>query len=505
MTSNARESSVIIPTRGHGENLEVFWSRRQPHLRFLGAFHAFFGGSVDPGDSDTPLHGPIDYPDPRFYGCAARELFEESGLLVVDAGLAHVGAPDTGPHDIRGARRAVLDGELEFNRWLNDHRLRVDASRFHHLGRWITPEFSQIRFDSHFFVVDLTGAELESLAAERFGEHLSVEELQRGEWVRPDDALRRWRSGELFISPPIRFALDALRDAPRGDQAFADQDDVTSVVEWAEASGGIYLLPLASPTIPPATHTNCYLVGEDRFVIIDPGSPDPSENELLFELIDEVTAAGRTFEAIVLTHHHIDHVSGVEQVLDRWDVPVWAHSKTADRLDERWSIDRSLTDGETIDLGPDSLEVIFTPGHASGHVALLHERTGTAIVGDLVASFGTILINPPDGHMGDYLESLRRVRDLEPAAIFPAHGWVVAEAIDRLQFYVDHRLEREAKVHAALKRFGKPATAAEIVPDAYDDTPSHIWPIAARSALAHLIHLVEIGAATRAGERFEIV
>jgi glyoxylase-like metal-dependent hydrolase (beta-lactamase superfamily II)/8-oxo-dGTP pyrophosphatase MutT (NUDIX family) len=501
--SSLRESSVIIPTRGEGDRLEVFWSRRQPHLRFLGGFHAFFGGSVEPEDRAIPGANLGDQA-PSFLGCAARELFEEGGLLVTSEGLFHSAAHNDRFTDLAAARDHLLAGEIDLAHWLAEHGLRIDASRFSHLGRWVTPEFSEIRFDSHFYVVDLTGAELEHLQADAFGDHLFETELHRGEWVQPRDALSRWRAGELFISPPIRFALDALRDAHRGSTARADQADQTDLVGFAEATGGIYLVPLESPTIPPATHTNCYIVGDERMVMIDPGSPHASENEILFDIVERLLAGGRSLEAVVLTHHHIDHVAGVSQVLQRWNVPVWAHRRTAESLDKTWSIDRFIEHGDRIDLGPDSLEVLHTPGHASGHVAFTHGRTNTAIVGDLVATFGTILVNPPDGHMGDYLESLERLREIAPGALFPAHGWVVSEADAHLEFYIRHRLQREAKVLAALKRFGKPATAADLVPDAYDDAPKKVWPIAARSAEAHLIHLVEIGAATREGAHFSL-
>lgn len=501
--SQPRESAVIVPTRGEGTSLEIFWSRRQPHLRFLGGMHAFFGGSVEPNDHVVPM-SPSEHPAPRFFGCAARELFEEGGLLVTTDGLFHSAVPNPRAPELATVREGVLKGEIDFERWLSDHDLRVDSSRFSHLGRWITPDFSEIRFDSHFFVVDLDGAECEALAVDAFGDHLFEKELHRGEWIHPAEALRQWRAGEVFISPPIRFALDALRDAHRGSTARSDQAEQSSLTEISEATGGIYMVPLRSPTIPPATHTNCYLVGDERFVMVDPGSPEPEQNQLLFRLVDEKIDAGGTLEAILLTHHHIDHVAGVSQVLARYDVPVWGHRRTAEQLDETWSIDHFVEHHERIDLGPDSLSALHTPGHASGHLAFHHERTDTLLIGDLVASFGTILVNPPDGHMGDYLDSLERVRELGCSGLFPAHGWVVSEVEAHLTYYIEHRLEREEKVRAALERFRKPATAADLVPDAYDDAPPAVWPIATRSAHAHLIHLAEIGVATMRGERFSI-
>ena len=274
------------------------------------------------------------------------------------------------------------------------------------------------------------------------------------------------------------------------------------------AADGIYLVPLKTPTLPPATHTNCLVVGEEELVVVDPGAPDPEDQAPLLDLLDGLRADGRRLRAIVLTHHHPDHTGAATALVARYGLPIWAHRRTTEQLEGEQggelarAVDRLLSDGDTIELGPDSLAVLHTPGHASGHLCLHHARTDAVIAGDLVAAHGTILVNPPDGHMGDYLASLDRIRDLAPRALYPAHGGIITDPVARLQHYIDHRLAREEKVHRALVACGEAATAMDLVPQAYDDAPQAVWPLAARSAQAHLDHLVELGRARRDGARY---
>lgn len=271
---------------------------------------------------------------------------------------------------------------------------------------------------------------------------------------------------------------------------------------------GVRTLLLKTDTLPPATHTHCYMVGDADFVVIDSGSKEHAEQARLEHAVEASIAQGRRFVAIVLTHQHRDHIGGVEALQARFDVPVWAHRITADQL-ASIEVERLLEDNERIDLGEDSLECLHTPGHAAGHLCLYHPRTHSLLVGDLVASEGTIVINPPDGHMGDYLASLERARALDAQRLLPAHGAPIEDPTALLTYYLNHRYTREAEVLAVLTGLTggstaqrKSVTPADLVPEVYEDLPAHIWPLAARSLLAHLIHLVEIGEAQGGAGRF---
>lgn len=495
-----KTSSVIVLSRGTGDDVEVLWSQRNHTMAFLGGFWAFAGGAVEDGDDGLPMQPapPEGFPAPAFYGCAAREIFEEHGLLVTTEGLRHVATdPALVPH-----REAVLRGE-EFDGALEELGAAIDTDRFWPLARWITPEWFALRFDSEFFSIHLLPDEAVALGEVLTGDLLDGE-LIDAEWIRPAAALRLWHDAERFITPPIRYLLEAMIEHDDLRQIDLHADDVASTYDAWLSVDGIYLVPLESPTIPPATHTNCIIVGTDRLLVIDPGSPYDTQQELLASLLAQMIEDGKTIEAVVLTHHHPDHVGGVSALVEQFDCDVWAHPKTQALVGDAFHVDRTLSDADRIGHDDDVLRVVYTPGHASDHIALLHERTRVLLAGDLIASHGTILVNPPDGHMGSYLESIDRVRALEPHAIYPAHGWIVTNPLERLDYYASHRLEREEKVFDALVRFDAPATPMDLVPDAYVDAPKTVWPIAARSALAHLEHLVEVERAVRRGGRFVV-
>jgi endoribonuclease LACTB2 len=263
--------------------------------------------------------------------------------------------------------------------------------------------------------------------------------------------------------------------------------------------------PLRTPTLPPATHTNVYALGEGALLLVDPASPYEEEQRRLDAFLDELAAAGHRPVAALLTHHHLDHISGAGALAAR-GVPLWAHPLTAERVRGRGlTVARLLEDGERLPFGP-GLLCLHTPGHAPGHLCLLDEAGGHAVVGDMVASSGTIVIDPDDdGDMGEYLRQLGRLRRLQTAAplrLWPAHGASVADGAALLDFYVRHRLEREAKVVRALEQAAEAGggTVAALVLHAYDDVPPQIHPLAARSLRAHLDKLAADGRAAVDGE-----
>ncbi|MEO8549457.1 MAG: MBL fold metallo-hydrolase, partial [Kofleriaceae bacterium] len=242
------------------------------------------------------------------------------------------------------------------------------------------------------------------------------------------------------------------------------------------------MLALRTPTLPPAAHTNVYLVGpeEGPWAVVDPGSPYPDQQAVLEQALAPVG-----LEVVLLTHHHGDHVGGAAALAARFGAPIAAHAETAARV--AMPIDRVLADGDVIA----GLECVFTPGHAAGH--LCFARDGHTIAGDMVAGLGTILIDPSEGDMALYLRSLERLLARPPSVLLPAHGPSLPDGHAKVREYIAHRLMREAKVAAALG--ATPADAGALVAIAYADTPRLLWPLAERSLVAHLHKLVSDGRA----------
>ncbi len=479
-----RPAASVVLVRQDGR---VLWVRRGDQLRFAGGFYAFPGGRVDVDDAAVPLAnaGRLEPDEQPCIAAAARELFEETGVLLV-------------PGILRGERRALRESLLaggSFAGFLAARGLSVEARQFAPAGRWVTPPAMPIRFDARFYLVDLpAGEEVEIWPGE----------LVDGEWIAPAEALRRWEAGSALLHPPVWHTLKALAHVAQPRDALPMLQDPSRapwklpidehVVKRIEFQRGVIMVPLRTPTLPPATHTNCFLLGDDELWVVDPGSPWPEEQQILRDTLQRLEEEGRKAVGVIFTHHHQDHVGGATAL----GLPIAATAQTREMLDLR--IDKVIEDGELLEAGPRGWRMLHLPGHTRGHLCLVEEGSGAVIAGDLVAGVGTVIIDPPEGDMAEYLGSLDRLMEQKPGTLYPAHGPVVPAGEARLQEYRAHRLEREGRVLAALG--GEPATAAELVPGAYPDVAPELYPLAERSLLAHLIKLVREGRAAESGGRY---
>jgi glyoxylase-like metal-dependent hydrolase (beta-lactamase superfamily II) len=269
-------------------------------------------------------------------------------------------------------------------------------------------------------------------------------------------------------------------------------------------ASGVEVFDVQTPTLPPATHTNSYALGEHEVLLVEPATPYLEEQRAWLDWARSLAGQGRALRAIVLTHHHPDHAAGADVLSRELGLPLWAHEKTAARLPEL-SIARRLRDGEALDLaGPETQrwQVLHTPGHAPGHVCLFETSTRHVVVGDMVASVGTILIDPFDGDMVLYLRQLARLEELNASVALPAHGAPIPAPSAHFRHYIEHRLKREQRVLNSLSALGAGgATPEELLPSAYADTAQSAWPFALLSLRAHLIKLVSEGRVREQGEK----
>ncbi len=482
-----RDASAVILVRGDGAARELFWVRRGEGLRFSGGFYAFPGGKVDRADRVIAVEG-AEGREAASVAAAVRELWEETGVLIArGAERLSEGALDAGRHELlAGGSFAAL---------LARHGLTLQAAPLVPAGRWVTPAISPIRFDARFYVARLP-------AGQRA--HVIPGELSDGGFLRPADALARWERGEVLLHPPnhhaiatlagwdVEAAIPRLRAPP-----FVDGESVVHRIEFRR---GVHLCALRTPTLPPATHTNAWILGTGELAVIDPGAPDADDQRPLIALLDALHAEGRRLTAVWLTHAHADHVGAAAALAARYGVPIRAHARAAAKLP--WAIE-PLADGERLVLdGPKRLELTahLTEGHADGHLVFHEPVTGALFCGDLVSSLSTIVLDPPEGRLGDYLASLQRAIALGPGAIFPAHGYPIADGAAKLHAYVAHRERRLTELRDALVAGVHELPA--LVERVYSDTPALLHPIAQRSALASLQELVARGLARADGERF---
>jgi glyoxylase-like metal-dependent hydrolase (beta-lactamase superfamily II) len=272
----------------------------------------------------------------------------------------------------------------------------------------------------------------------------------------------------------------------------------------------VQLLPLRTQALPPSTHTNAYLVGRSPCYLLDPGPSGAEEQALLFAVLDQRQAAGNPVTAIVLTHHHPDHIGAATCCAERYRLSIYAHPLTAQKLAGKVTVTHLLQAGDQLELGtaPDGgpswhLEAIHTPGHASGHLAFYEPHYRLLFAGDMVSTLSSIVIAPPDGDLAVYLDSLRRLQGYDCRLLLPSHGSPTPRCREVIQEQLDHRLKREEQLLAAL-RMG-PRRINELAEELYRGLPPALQRFAEWQVTAGLEKLRREGQATNVGSEEEPV
>lgn len=443
-----RLASAVVLYRVRDGRAEVFWIKRSARVSFMAGFHAFPGGTVE--KNEAPVEGGPAGEPATAVGAALRELAEETEVKLAPSALTP-------------------------------------------FGHWITPPFSPIRFDTRFYLAACPPEQ---------EPHVTPGELESGTWIEPQAALEMWEQGKALAAPPIihllRAAASSNDPAAWLAPALAIPQAAGADVERIEMRRGVVLVPLRTPTLPPATHTNCYVVGGARPAVVDPGASDPAQQKILESVLAELSREGKKPSRILLTHHHHDHVGGAVPLAKALGVPVCATRATRDAISPGVPVDEIVEDHARFDVGEGHppLEALVTPGHARGHLCFVTD--GALLSGDLILGLGTTVIDPPDGDMGDYMTSLEKLAGMKLGALFPGHGPVLASAMSKIHEYQAHRFERENQILEALSA-GKDTPEA-IVGAVYTDVPEAMHGLAARSVLAHLEWLASKGAVKKASE-----
>jgi recombination protein RecT len=527
-----RPAATVLLLRDSADaGIEVLMTRRSATASFAPGAYVFPGGGVDALDAqshDIASHRPAQAGERLTQAIAAiRESFEELGVLLA----RHADGRAADARDI-----AALDRHQPFAAQCRERGLRLAADEVFVLAHWTTDRDLPRRFDVPFLVARMPP-----------GQRPVADEAEQFEpvWVSPAEALKRHEAGTFFmIFPTIRtlqrlarFAtVDAVlqacageqplwtscpragflkgaehrfmeSDLPYGELALVSPDgQIVHHLDWRSDDPVRLLRNVIRLTAPnggvmTGPGTNSYLVGDPQtgYIAIDPGPDDAGHIERLWR------AAGGDVRLIVCTHSHPDHSPGARplQALCKGQPPIHGlPSAPTARANSQFAPDRELAHGAQLFVEGGgvrhTLQAIHTPGHAANHVCLVLVEDGLLLSGDHVLNGSTTVVDPPDGDMTAYIESLDRLieacRGHGIEFILPAHGHVLGFAEQAISHLKAHRLQREAKVVAAMQRRPE-GTMDDWVELAYDDVPPRMWPLAKRSLLAHVQRIEALGLA----------
>jgi len=525
----ARPAATLALLRDTGEGPQVLMLQRTPSAVFLGGAYVFPGGSLDTADTDPRLIArvrnlPSENPPIAYWVAAIRECFEEAGILLA---CDNDGAPIAAER----AARLAHERSRPFIELLESEDLYIPAGELAYIGHWITAPKRPRRFDTRFFVaIAPPGQE---------GAH-DAGEMVDTLWISPREALERGARGEIELVYATQQTLHELKTfataaeamqyvrgkkeieenraclaiGKDGEKVFRRSDPQYHEIHWSdpEETGTttydlvagepkrldkwVTRLTAPNPGMMTGPGTNTYIVGTDSArAVIDPG-PDIASH------IEKILAFGN-IKWVLCTHTHQDHSPAAAAVKAATGAQVLGRPAPAGQ-DATFKPDVVVDNGQRIQIGDITLRAIHTPGHASNHLCYLLEETRMLFTGDHVMQGSTVVINPPDGDMRAYLNSLERLLGEEIAIIAPGHGYLVGAPKKEIQRLIAHRLAREEKVVNALVKIG-PASVDELLPLVYDDVPARIHRVAARSLTAHLEKLTADGAVRTSGERYALV
>jgi glyoxylase-like metal-dependent hydrolase (beta-lactamase superfamily II)/8-oxo-dGTP pyrophosphatase MutT (NUDIX family) len=491
-------SARVAPLRAPGAGLiirdhagAVLVGARTARARSWPGTLAFPGGAVDADDAAVPLATRCPPAEHAARVAALREAIEEVGAFFV----AHADGTAPTAATVDRLHAALVDGAplaaaLAHAPPAGAPHLVLDDRQLVSLSSWETLEGS--------FVVQRFLTPARAIGARRAPLTAELDDVR---FRDPREVLAAWTGGRAWLLPPIRDMLERLVDVvDHRDDDPAITARLRGPVRDADRcrrdlSPGVVFLDARTPTLWPATHTNTPVLGSGDVLLVDPATPWDDERSRFDGLLATVLDGDRVV-GIVLTHHHHDHVGDVARLRAKHGCPVYAHAATAARVD--FAVDVVVDDGHVFDLpagrrGPARRFVaVHTPGHAPGHLCLWEPDIGLLIAGDMIAGTGSILIDPPEGHMATYLRSLQRLATLEPRALIPAHGPLLVDGAARIRQQHAHRVARAVAVAAAIEAGAADVDA--VVAAVYGaDTQPAMLPFAARSVAAIVEQLIEEG------------
>lgn len=492
-----RNAAAVVLVNEKGE---ICWAQRSASLAFLPSYHAFPGGKVDENDGEINVRNCSDNEMQRLIVCAVREVFEEVGVLLVRNGEKLTKGQRASLHD------ELLSGRSTFSEILAHWVLWIDATDFTFIGRWTTPPFSPMRFRTSFFLVQCPPKQTPFSA---------TDELDFVEFINPKTALNLWKQSKVLLTPPTltTFRVFGEVENTANERTNLYAESVKKLLEITAVEGiqprkielnpRFTMFPLKTLTLPPATHTNCFVVGGKEFIVIDAASADLAEQKIFHEFIDSKIERGDCLRDIIVSHLHNDHFGGEislqNHLLEKFglEIPLSAHKITSESLQNKVEFQRFIGDAELWKLTDTNgevfeLQAFRASGHARGHLCFYDEELGFLLSSDNVVGLGSVVIAPPEGNMRDYLQTLERLKSLPNLRFLcGSHGAAVFDAKAKIEQYIEHRLKREKQVLEFVNK-GFISTK-ELVEQIYIGLNPQLFQLAEKTIEAHLEKLREEG------------
>jgi glyoxylase-like metal-dependent hydrolase (beta-lactamase superfamily II) len=395
-------------------------------------------------------------------------------------------------------RKKLIEGPGAWTEALAEGMIHVDTSGASLVTERTTPPLAPVRYTNRFYHIHL-------------GEYAPEPEHPPGrseftefKWWDPEDILEQWRQGTARMAPPqVTFMRDIVDRCREGRGILEILSDLAGKPPMGahkiEFAPGVECLPIPTATLPPATHTNCFIIGQgDELLLVDPAIQDGEGQAIIVERLNELESNSKRIKSILYTHRHTDHIGDRARIKEIVDVEVLGTSETLAAIGGGTVI----REGDIIDLG-DNLPwtVIETPGHCPGMVSLI-SKSGL-LSADNVTMVGTILVPSADGDMHQYMNGLERLHALNPNLLFPSHGPVCAAPMRVLSRTLKHRKERHSKVlnavNMGLNRL------ADIAMSAYKNVPDAPESLVLDQTLSHLRGLVKEGLVVEEGDVFTAI
>jgi glyoxylase-like metal-dependent hydrolase (beta-lactamase superfamily II) len=266
------------------------------------------------------------------------------------------------------------------------------------------------------------------------------------------------------------------------------------VARWSDR---VFVALGQNPNVFTGPGTNTYLVGTGpRRILIDTGSGKSEYLPVLERAIEE--SGCQEIQELVLTHGHPDHIGGARDIIERLG-PLRVSKMAWPEVDANYDIELNLIGhGDVIRSEGATLRAVHTPGHAVDHLCFVLEEEGSLFSGDNVLGVGTTVIPANSGSLSDYMQSLRRMLELAPTTIYPAHGPLVSDGEAKIREYIAHREKRDVQILAAMDSGA--SRVPNIVKIVYAAYPESLHAAAGQSVCSHLQKLEAEGRVAREGD-----